>query len=71
MKLKMKYLVFLTELLLLLLLLFESKIPKISALVKKVDYDAEISEFKKRYFTTPDYNKFMNTILDANIIEQK
>ena len=39
--------------------------------MKKVDYDAEISEFKKRYFTLPDNNKFMNTILDAKIIEQK
>ena len=39
--------------------------------MRKVDYDAEISEFKKRYFTTPDYNKFMNTILDAKTIEQK
>ena len=44
--------------------------PNVSALVKKEDHDAEISEVKKKYLTTSDYNKFINNILDAEITEK-
>ena len=43
----------------------ENKIPNVSDLVKKTDYDAEIKDIKNKYFTTSDYNKFTNNILDA------
>ena len=33
----------------------ENKIPNVSDLVKKVDYDAKISEIENKYFTTSDY----------------
>ena len=44
--------------------------PNVSALVKKEDHDAEISEVTKKYLTTSDYNKFTNNILDAEITEK-
>ena len=53
------------------LIAVENKIPNVSSLVKKADYDAKIKEIESRYFTTSDYNKFMNIILDAKITEQK
>ena len=45
----------------------ENKIPNVSDLVKKVDYDSEIKDIKNKYFTTSDYNKFTSTILDEKI----
>ena len=36
----------------------ESKIPDISGLVKKTDYNAKISDIETKYFTNSDYNKF-------------
>ena len=42
----------------------ENKIPNISDLIKKADYDAEIKDIKNKYFTTSDYNKFTNNILN-------
>ena len=42
----------------------ENKIPNISDLVKKADYDAKIKDIKNKYFTTSDYNKFANNILN-------
>ena len=42
----------------------ESKIPERNTLVEKVDFDVKISDFEKNYFTTSDYNKFTNNILD-------
>ena len=44
---------------------FENKIPNVRNLVKKADYDAEIKDIKNKYFTTSDYTKFLNDILDA------
>ena len=38
----------------------ENKIPDISNLVKKTDYDAKILDIKCKYFSTADYNKFTN-----------
>ena len=49
----------------------ENKIPNFSDLVKKADYDAEIKDIKNKYFTTSDYNKFMNNILDEKIKADK
>ena len=40
-------------------------------IVKKADYDAKISDIEKHYFTTSDYNKFTNDILDAKIKNKK
>ena len=49
----------------------QKKIPKFSDLVKKSDYDAEVKDIKNKYFTTSDYNKFINNILDAKIMRKK
>ena len=49
----------------------ENKIPNVSDLVKKADYDAEIRDIKDKYFTTSDYSKFANNILDAKISAKK
>ena len=38
--------------------------------LKKTDYDAKIAEMEKKYFTTSDYNKFMNNILDTKIAQK-
>ena len=42
----------------------QNKIPDISHLVIKTDYDAEILCIKSKYFTTADYNRFTNENLD-------
>ena len=36
--------------------------------LKKADYDAQIKDIKDKYFTTSNYDKFMNNILDEKII---
>ena len=38
----------------------ENKIPDVSNLVKKTDYDAKISHIVAKCFTTSDYNKFID-----------
>ena len=38
---------------------------------KKADYDAGIKDFKGKYFITPDYNEFLNNILDEKITAKK
>ena len=38
---------------------------------KKKNYDAEIKYIKDKYFTTFDYNNFMNNILDEKITTKK
>ena len=45
----------------------KNEIPNVSDLVKKADYDAEIPDIDGKYFTTSDYIKFTNDILDAKI----
>ena len=68
--LKVKYLVLLTNLATTATLIaVENKIPSVTDLVKKTDYDAKISEIENKYFTTSDYNKLTNAILNANIIK--
>ena len=57
MKLKAKYLILLTDLLLLLLLLLK-KIPNVSNLIKKTDYNTEISEIENKITTYHDHDKF-------------
>ena len=42
------------------------KMPGVSNLVaKKRNYNAKISDVQSKYFTTSNYNKFTNSILDA------
>ena len=68
--LKVKYLVLLTNLATTATLTaVENKIPSVTDLVKKTDYDAKISEIENKYFSTSDFNEFTNAILDANIIK--
>ena len=45
----------------------ENKIPCVSNLVKKTDYDAEILDIKSKSFIATDYNKFTNEKLDLKI----
>ena len=45
----------------------ENKIPDNSNLVKKTDYDAKIIDIECKYFTTSDYNKFTNEIIDNKV----
>ena len=59
----------------------ENKIPNVSNLVKKTDYDTEVNEFEKKitdqthdkYITTPEFNKltaenFAARLKQANIV---
>ena len=53
----------------------ENKIPDTSKLVKKRDYDTKITDIDGKYFTTIDYNKYINDILESkrklkNLIDQ-
>ena len=43
----------------------------LSGLVKKTDYDAKISKFEGKYFTSSDYNKFASDVLDAKIKQKE
>ena len=47
------------------------KIPKVSDLVKKTEYDATISDNETIYPITSDYNKFMGQILNKYIKEKE
>ena len=49
----------------------KNKIPSINGLVKKTNYDAKIKYIEGKYFTTSDYNKFTNDILDAKIKQKE
>ena len=48
----------------------ENKIPKVSDLVKNVDYNVKISEMENKYFTASDYNKFTSNTLDAKMTQK-
>ena len=48
----------------------ENKIPDVSNVVKKTDYDAKILDIESKYITTADYNKFTKDIV-ANDIKSK
>ena len=45
----------------------ENKIPDVKKLVNERDYDAKITDIEGKYFTTSDYDKFTNDILNAKI----
>ena len=45
----------------------DNKIPDLSGLVKKTDYDGKTLKIEGKYFTTFDYNKFTNNILNAKV----
>ena len=45
----------------------EIKIPDVSGLVKKTNYDARISDIEKKYLTTSDNNRFTSGIFDAKM----
>ena len=46
---------------------FENKIPNVSSLVKKTNYDAKTSDMESKYITTADYNKFNKDVVDNSI----
>ena len=48
----------------------ENKIPDVSILVRKIDYNSKISDIKNKYVITADYNKFTKDIV-ANSIKVK
>ena len=48
-----------------------NKIPNVSDLVKKSDYDDYESDYESNYFTTTDYNNFASNTLDAKITQKK
>ena len=48
----------------------ENKIPDVSCLVNKTDYNAKISDIEAKHFITSDYNKFTKEILDSKIKEK-
>ena len=45
----------------------ENETPDVSNLVKKADYDAEISGIENNYIATADYSKFTKGIVDNSI----
>ena len=47
------------------------KIPNVRSLVKKTGHDTNIKDNEEKYFTTSDYNKFMNKILAAKMKQKK
>ena len=49
----------------------KNKIHTVSDLVKKTDYNAEMSDIGTKYFTTSDHNKFTSEILGMNIKEKR
>ena len=56
----------------------ENKIPNVSSLVKKTDYDTKISELEKKitdhkhgkYITTPEFNKITAEYFAEYIIQK-
>ena len=49
----------------------EIKTPKVSDLVKRANYDAEIKDVKDKYFRTSDYNNITINILDSKITTKR
>ena len=47
----------------------KNKIPNVTHLVKKIEYDVKISDIEAKYFTTSDNNKFADKIVDTKIKE--
>ena len=49
----------------------QNKIPDVSNLVKKADYDGKILDVEPKYFTTTDYDRFKSQTLDAKIKQKR
>ena len=57
----------------------ENKIPSVSSLVKKTDYDTKISELEKKltdhnhdkYITTPEFNTLAANVFNARLAQAK
>ena len=49
----------------------ENKIPDVSGLVRKTDYDAKIKDIERTYFSTVDYNRFASETFDAKIKQKE
>ena len=49
----------------------ENKIPNVNDLAKKANYDGKISEMEDKCFSTSEYNKFTNNILDTKVTQKK
>ena len=49
----------------------ENKIPDVSNLVRETDYDTKTSDIESECFTTFDYDKFTNEIINNEIKEKK
>ena len=49
----------------------ENKIPNVTNLVKKNDYDAKLFGTEEKYFATADYDKFTSETFDAKIKQSK
>ena len=45
----------------------KNKIPAVSDLIEKTDYETKILEIDGKYITTSDYDKFTSDMLDAKI----
>ena len=45
----------------------KNKIPNVSDLIKKADYDAKIPEIENKYLPTSDYYRFTDNIFDTKI----
>ena len=53
----------------------ENKVPTVSSLVKKINYDTKISELGKnltdhdhdKYISTPEFNTFAASVFDAKL----
>ena len=56
----------------------ENKIPDVSSLVKKTDYDTKISDIEKKitdhdhgkYITTPEFNTMATNVLNARLAQE-
>ena len=69
-KQKVKYLVLVVQLETALTAV-KNKIPDISNLVKKTDYNAKILDIESKYITTADYNKFTKGFVSKSIKSEK
>ena len=44
-----------------------NKVPDVSNLVIKTDYNVKILDINSKYFTTADYNKFLSQTIDVKL----
>ena len=49
----------------------ENKIPSVSGLVKKKDYDAKIKDIEGKHFTTANYKELISDILNEKIKQKQ